>query len=284
MTSELENSTREVIRNTLKLEYDNIEKKNSWPEFFTEENEFSTKVVQRQEQHSHSLDWNYVDVPEAGRRYIVARGPQVCSTSSFWNKVWEENCKVIVMLGKCFESKLSSYKYWITPTRLNAAFPDDGITELELIDFFLTVEQVSEDENPDYVVRKFKLKNTKLQQNRIIIQFQYISWPEFGIPPTTSVFLKFLDAVLQSGAFDSAYGPPMIHCSNGGGRCGTFCLIDATLVLMAGKEVEKVSIPKILMKMRNVRKGLVETAEQLKFILMYIYFMNSEYVILQLRT
>ncbi|XP_065218493.1 tyrosine-protein phosphatase non-receptor type 1-like isoform X2 [Planococcus citri] len=265
MSYELENSTPEM-RNTLKLEFDNIEKKNSWSELFTEMNEFSTKDVQRP--CSHSLDWNYVDVPEAARRYIVAKGPQFCALSKIWIKVWEENCKAIVMLGNFFESKLSSTTYWITPTRfLNAAYPDEGITEVELIDCPLTVEQISEDENPDYVVRKFNLKNTKLQQNRIIVHFQYISWPEFGIPPTTSVFFKFLDAVLQSGAFDSAYGPPLIHCSNGGGRCGTFCLIDATLqVLMTRKEVEEISILKILTKMRNTRMGLVENVEQLKFV------------------
>ena len=62
--------------------------------------------------------------------------------------------------------------------------------------------------------------------------FHYTSWPDFGVPTSPSDFLDFLFAVRESGALDANVGPPVIHCSAGIGRSGTFCLVDASLVLV----------------------------------------------------
>jgi len=68
---------------------------------------------------------------------------------------------------------------------------------------------------------------------REVIQFHYTAWPDFGVPASPGAFLDFLWAVRASGALDTAvHGPPVIHCSAGIGRSGTFCLVDACLVLV----------------------------------------------------
>ena len=71
-----------------------------------------------------------------------------------------------------------------------------------------------------------------------MLQFHYIDWPDFGIPKNSQTFLAFLQAVRQSGVIpssithceDTDLGPPVIHCSAGIGRSGTFCLVDSALV------------------------------------------------------
>jgi len=69
-----------------------------------------------------------------------------------------------------------------------------------------------------------------------VIQFHYTAWPDFGVPSSPGAFLDFLWAVRASGALDTAvHGPPVIHCSAGIGRSGTFCLVDACLVLVRVK-------------------------------------------------
>jgi len=71
------------------------------------------------------------------------------------------------------------------------------------------------------------------RETREVIQFHYTSWPDFGVPTSPGAFLDFLWAVRASGALDTAvHGPPVIHCSAGIGRSGTFCLVDACLVLV----------------------------------------------------
>ena len=78
----------------------------------------------------------------------------------------------------------------------------------------------------------------RLQNNeeRMILQFHYISWPDFGVPSDSETFLSFLYTVRQSGVIPSEpgeVGPPVIHCSAGIGRSGTFCLVDSALVLVS---------------------------------------------------
>ena len=71
-------------------------------------------------------------------------------------------------------------------------------------------------------------------ERREIIQFHYTAWPDFGVPSSPGAFLDFLWAVRLSGALDGGtVGPPVIHCSAGIGRSGTFCLVDACLVMVS---------------------------------------------------
>lgn len=64
------------------------------------------------------------------------------------------------------------------------------------------------------------------------MQYHYTTWPDFGVPQNPLAFLKFLRDIRQSGAFKSDVGPPIVHCSAGIGRSGTFCLVDSCLVLV----------------------------------------------------
>ena len=65
-----------------------------------------------------------------------------------------------------------------------------------------------------------------------MLQFHYTTWPDFGVPQSPAAFLNFLMSVRKSGALDKKVGPPVIHCSAGIGRSGTFCLVDTCLVMV----------------------------------------------------
>lgn len=69
-------------------------------------------------------------------------------------------------------------------------------------------------------------------ESREVLHFHYMTWPDFGVPQSPTVFLRFLSAVRKSGALDSDVGPAVVHCSAGIGRSGTFCLVDSCLVLV----------------------------------------------------
>jgi tyrosine-protein phosphatase non-receptor type 1 len=73
-------------------------------------------------------------------------------------------------------------------------------------------------------------------EKREVLQFQYTTWPDFGVPTSPTTFLHFLTIVRDAGCLDPDTGPAIIHCSAGIGRSGTFCLVDSSLVLVSRKK------------------------------------------------
>lgn len=69
-------------------------------------------------------------------------------------------------------------------------------------------------------------------ESREILHFNYTTWPDFGVPQSPTAFLRFLVDVRESGALGQDVGPPIVHCSAGIGRSGTFCLVDTCLILV----------------------------------------------------
>ena len=85
-----------------------------------------------------------------------------------------------------------------------------------------------------------RLKEIDSGEKREILQFHYTTWPDFGVPQSPTAFLRFLSAVRRSGALSADVGPPVVHCSAGIGRSGTFCLVDTSLVLVSSTNLKQV--------------------------------------------
>lgn len=81
-----------------------------------------------------------------------------------------------------------------------------------------------------------------------MLHFHYTTWPDFGVPESPTAFLRFLADVRESGVLEKNLGPPIVHCSAGIGRSGTFCLVDTCLVLVSvGKLFEKIMYSAVLL-------------------------------------
>ncbi len=83
------------------------------------------------------------------------------------------------------------------------------------------------------LVRLSRLSHLSSEESRDILHFHYTTWPDFGVPQCPDTFLEFLEAVIDSGSLNEDVGPPVVHCSAGIGRSGTFCLVDTCLVLVS---------------------------------------------------
>jgi protein tyrosine phosphatase len=55
----------------------------------------------------------------------------------------------------------------------------------------------------------------KTGESRPIIHWSDFDWPDHGAPRSPEPFLQLLSDVRHCGAFDSRYGPPILHCSAG---------------------------------------------------------------------
>ncbi|XP_019879086.1 tyrosine-protein phosphatase non-receptor type 61F isoform X2 [Aethina tumida] len=206
---------------------------------------------------SDYINANLIKIEKANRQYILTQGPLANTVSHFWLMVWEQRSKAILMLNKLIEKKQEKcYQYWpqIGPDHL-----------LTLADVGLTVEYVKQHDHSYYLTREFRLTDTETGESRDIVQFHYITWPDFGVPGSPTAFLEFLRRVRSANVLEPTVGPAIVHCSAGIGRSGTFCLVDSCLVLIEKFGLNSVDVKEILLEMRKYRMGLIQTPEQLRF-------------------
>ncbi|CAF3534909.1 unnamed protein product [Rotaria socialis] len=209
------------------------------------------------------INANFVQVPSANRNYILTQGPLPTTSEHFWQMVWEQNSRVIVMLTRLVEKGCN--KCWLY-------YPDyENESELYFEEVDLKVSFVSERQEEYYTQRKFELTNLLTGETRPIIHWSDFDWPDHGAPSASEPFLQLLSDVRHCGAFDSRFGPPVLHCSAGIGRSGTFVLVDSILKMLAHTDnPENVSLIEVLEHIRTQRHGLIQTPEQLRFSYMAI--------------
>lgn len=203
------------------------------------------------------INASLITVEEAQRNYILTQGPLPNTCGHFWEMVWEQRTRGVVMLNRVIEKgSIKCAQYWPHREEKDAIFEDTS--------FKLTL--VSEDIKSYYTVRQLELENLSTQETREILHFHYTTWPDFGVPESPASFLNFLFKVRESGCLSSDVGPVVVHCSAGIGRSGTFCLVDTCLLLMSiRKDPSSVRIRDVLLEMRRYRMGLIQTADQLRF-------------------
>ncbi|XP_020390814.1 tyrosine-protein phosphatase non-receptor type 1 [Rhincodon typus] len=199
---------------------------------------------------------------EAQRSYILTQGPLPNTCGHFWEMVWEQKSRGVVMLNRVIEKgSVKCAKYWPSKEEGEMMFTDTK--------FKLTL--ISEDVKSYYTVRQLEVENLATKESREILHFHYTTWPDFGVPESPASFLNFLFKVRESGSLNPEYGPIMVHCSAGIGRSGTFSLVDTCLLLMdKRKDPLSVNIKEVLLEMRKYRMGLIQTADQMRFSYMAI--------------
>ncbi|XP_071546206.1 uncharacterized protein IA-2 isoform X3 [Panulirus ornatus] len=187
--------------------------------------------------------------------YIATQGPLESTAADFWQLVWEQGSVVIVMLTRLTENGHAlCYRYW----------PEEGSELYHIYEVHLVSEHIWCD---DYLVRSFYLKNVRTGETRTVTQFHFLSWPDSGTPASTKALLEFRRKVNKSYRGRSC--PIIVHCSDGIGRTGTYCLIDMVLNRMA-KGAKEIDIAATLEHIRDQRPHMVKSKAQFEFVLMAV--------------
>ena len=85
--------------------------------------------------------------------------------------------------------------------------------------------------------------------------YQYITWPDYGVPESVSPFITLNRRVMKSWSKDK--GPILVHCSAGVGRTGAFIAVD--IALEQAEKERKVDIAGIVNRLREQRMKMVQT-------------------------
>lgn len=95
------------------------------------------------------------------------------------------------------------------------------------------------------------------KESRQIDQFQYLSWPDTGIPASTAKFIEFMYQVKAWQANVDQSNPLIVHCSAGAGRTGAYIVIDMALDRLVNDGV--VDIFHTVKTLRSQRPNMVQT-------------------------
>ncbi|KAM8864123.1 tyrosine-protein phosphatase non-receptor type 11b isoform 1-T6 [Spinachia spinachia] len=197
---------------------------------------------------------------EEGKIFIATQGCLQNTVVDFWKMVYQENTHVIVMTTKEMErGRNKCVRYW----------PDlHGSKDFGMV----LVRNMDEQPAQDYILRKLEV--TRLDRKepvRYIWHYQYLSWPDHGVPTEPGGVLWFLEEVNRTQSTVPDTGPIVVHCSAGIGRTGTIIVIDILIDVINRQGLDcDIDIPKTIQRVRQQRSGMVQTEAQYKFIYMAV--------------
>ncbi|KAK3091539.1 hypothetical protein FSP39_020606 [Pinctada imbricata] len=190
---------------------------------------------------------NYIDGYKKSKAYIAAQGPTKPTVNDIWRMAWEMKSRTVIMLTNPTETgKKKCEQYW----------PDSGRHDYGgIVVEFVDVEQFS-----NFCIRTFQLY--KGGEKLEVKQFHYTTWPDHGVPRFGHSILAFRQKIRAYDKLEN--GPPIVHCSAGVGRTGTYIAIDVNLE--QAKQEGIIDVHNHVQIMRTQRVNMVQTLEQYIFV------------------
>ncbi|BFZ10198.1 hypothetical protein BsWGS_13237 [Bradybaena similaris] len=199
------------------------------------------------------INANYIPGYNSVREFIATQGPMYSTIPDFWKMVWEQKCKMIVMLSDLTEAgKRKVDLYW--PESLNEPI-NYGTVVVEMTNF----SQLNK-----YIIRNFKL--IKGEETRKVTHYFLPGWPDFGAAISFDDVLGFVKAVRQE-VTPANEGPIVVHCSAGVGRSGTFIALDYFAQFVEEHSLDdSIDVFDFVLQMRKNRTKMVQVEMQYIFI------------------
>uniref|UniRef100_A0A7N8YJF5 Tyrosine-protein phosphatase non-receptor type 9 n=1 Tax=Mastacembelus armatus TaxID=205130 RepID=A0A7N8YJF5_9TELE len=221
------------------------------------------RLKPRRNERSDYINASFMDGYKQKNAYIGTQGPLEKTYGDFWRMVWEQNVLVIVMTTRTDEgSRRKCGQYWPL---------DEGGQEVYS---HMAVVNQRVDHHTHYNHTTLELHNTETCEQRQVSHFQYLSWPDYGVPTSAVTLIDFLGAVKRQQRkmvktmglqwTGHPLGPPMVvHCSAGIGRTGTFCALDICLSQL--QDVGSLNVCQTVRRMRTQRAFSIQTPDQYYF-------------------
>ncbi|KAM6059379.1 tyrosine-protein phosphatase non-receptor type 9-like isoform 2-T2 [Theristicus caerulescens] len=209
------------------------------------------------------INASFMDGYKQRNAYIGTQGPLENTYGDFWRMVWEQNVLVIVMTTRLEEGgRRKCGQYWPLEKDFQVCFGA------------LTITNVGVENLNHYKKTILEIHSSETRERRLVSHFQYLSWPDYGVPSSAATLIDFLGAVKQQqrvavSALGPRFkghpgGPPVVvHCSAGIGRTGTFCALDICLSQL--QDVGTLNIYQTVLRMRTQRAFSIQTPEQYYF-------------------
>lgn len=203
--------------------------------------------------------------------YIASQGPLEGTSGDFWRMVIEQQCPVVVMLTPVAEgAKAKCWAYFAEKAGGSKTFAAGDAT-------FRVDTQSCAALAPGVEVRVLQVQSS-LAGSPVTVHHLFMrSWPDFGVPPDTTAMramCRWLRELVPLHLPSNCR--PVVHCSAGIGRSGTFVAVDVALrrldlLAEAGSAdtssvASAVGVPALVRNLREQRDGMVQGLDQYAFI------------------
>ncbi|XP_053320347.1 receptor-type tyrosine-protein phosphatase O isoform X2 [Spea bombifrons] len=207
-------------------------------------------ISSHEEEGADYINANYIPGYSSLQEYIATQGPLPETRNDFWTMILQQKCQVVVMLTQCNEKRrIKCDHYW--------PFTADPVRYGDV-----TVEMVSEEEQPDWAYRVFRISYA--DETHHVKHYNFTAWPDHGVPSANAAesLLQFVQMVRHKAA--KTKWPITVHCSAGVGRTGTFISLDRLMQHI--RDHEFVDVLGLVAELRSFRMSMVQTEEQFIFI------------------
>uniref|UniRef100_F1L6E4 Phosphotidylinositol phosphatase PTPRQ n=1 Tax=Ascaris suum TaxID=6253 RepID=F1L6E4_ASCSU len=208
---------------------------------------------------------NYVSTPFKHRRFICTQGPTTVSIVDFWRMIWQERVEFIIMLSQFEEKGIEKCAHYFPQT-------NGSTNQFNQFTIRCTANKRMNDLTCSIVCRDLSLK-TDGAEPILIKHYQWIEWPDHGVPKSDQSILRLLDTVRMS------IRPIVVHCSAGIGRSGVIVATEYVLeALTCLQDCSDMSV--VLKELRRQRAGIVQTVQQYLFVhrLLLLFFTETHHL------
>lgn len=226
--------------------------------------------------HSDYINASYISM---GNKvgYIAAQGPLDDTIHHFWSMCYNESEKqkndtvIIAMVTPLTEGGMKKCsQYW--PTKSNPVLNVTTLLQNDGIEIpGLSIHYLSETyiEKGDYLLTEMELRSKTLVKK--VYHFYYYKWADARVPPSVDPLISLSQEIRALKKSVTNEPVPIIHCSAGVGRTGTFIALDQLFHELTPDILDPANdkfdpIEAIVTQLRNERMMMVQTVYQYCFL------------------
>lgn len=241
-----------------------------------------------------------IDVSTISRNILAGSAPIISAMNNFWMMMWDKKVKIIVSLTPWIENGNVKADLYYNPlvgeivTYGNiSVYTDTNLTDdlKYILNFDIESHKIK--------VLKFKMINNFTNTSKSIYHIHYTGWPDMNVPSISDMYaLLIVFSYLKNKLIDSTSNTSntnttrntnndlpkiFIHCSAGIGRTGTFIVL-CRAIEQINRDIKNnnlngsINLLDIILMYRSRRKGLVQTQQQMDFIINFLSVYITEYM------
>lgn len=194
---------------------------------------------------------------------IATQGPLLDTVRDFWKMVWDQESNCIIMLTDFIEKRREKCCNYIPYTTDTFYYTRDET--VNGLDIKITVTNLKQQD--DISILKISYNHNGVIKNKTVVHIQYKAWGDYKAPSSCTDIYNLIQNT-------KCYKNPIIHCSAGVGRTGTFIACHRLLSSLDSSDSSG-CIKEIVQDIRQYRDYMVQSIEQYEFIHRFYDYLHN---------